>query len=74
MTVSSASASAPVAARVLRLGTRASALARLQTQRVIDALQLAHPALRCEAVVLSTAGDRDKRTPLSVIGGQGIFA
>jgi hydroxymethylbilane synthase len=60
--------------RLLRLGTRASALARLQTQRVIDALQTAHPHLRCEAVVLSTAGDRDKQTPLSVIGGQGIFA
>ena len=76
MTVSSASTSvgAPVIIRTLRLGTRGSALARLQTQRVIEAVLRTHPDVQCEAVVLSTAGDRDKQTPLSVIGGQGIFA
>jgi hydroxymethylbilane synthase len=73
MTMSPAAAGTPTAIRTLRLGTRASALARVQTQRVIDVLQHVHPDVRCEAVVLSTAGDRDKQTPLAVIGGQGIF-
>jgi hydroxymethylbilane synthase len=63
----------PTATRVLRLGTRGSALARRQTQRVIDAVQRAHPDIQCEAIVLTTGGDRDKQTPLAIIGGQGIF-
>jgi hydroxymethylbilane synthase len=58
----------------LRLGTRGSRLALYQTQRVIEALQALHPDLHCEAVVISTQGDRDKQTPLSVIGGQAVFA
>jgi hydroxymethylbilane synthase len=58
----------------LRLGTRGSRLALYQTQRVIEALRALHPNLQCEAVVISTQGDRDKQTPLSVIGGQAVFA
>lgn len=60
-------------ATTLRIGTRGSALALRQTQRVVDALSARFPDLRCETVVLNTQGDRDKRTPLSVIGGQGVF-
>jgi hydroxymethylbilane synthase len=60
--------------KTLRLGTRGSRLALFQTQQVIDALQSQHPDLQCEAVVISTQGDRDKQTPLSVIGGQAVFA
>ena len=69
-----ATATAPPVVTTLRIGTRGSALARAQTQRVTDALMLTHPGLRCETFVLSTAGDRDKQTPLAVIGGQGVFA
>lgn len=58
----------------LRIGTRGSQLALLQTQRVVETLQQAYPALTCETVVISTQGDRDKQTPLSVIGGQAVFA
>lgn len=58
----------------LRIATRGSRLARLQTDRVASILQTAHPLLRCEIVVISTQGDRDKQTPLSVLGGQGVFA
>lgn len=65
-------ASAPPA--TLRIGTRGSRLARLQTERVVALLQRAHPALRCETVVISTEGDRDKQTPLAVLGGQAVFA
>jgi hydroxymethylbilane synthase len=58
----------------LRIGTRGSRLALLQTQRVVDALQQAHPELRCETVTISTHGDRDKRTPLAILGGNAVFA
>jgi hydroxymethylbilane synthase len=59
--------------RVLRLGTRGSALALWQARRVQDRLEQAHPGLQCELVVVSTQGDRDKTTPLATLGGQGIF-
>jgi hydroxymethylbilane synthase len=58
----------------IRVGTRGSRLARIQTERVISALTERHPDLECEPVVMSTEGDRDKLTPLSVIGGQAVFA
>ncbi|MDQ3548075.1 MAG: hydroxymethylbilane synthase [Chloroflexota bacterium] len=58
----------------LRIGTRGSRLALLQTHRVIDILRQRHPDLACETVVVSTQGDRDKQTPLSEIGGQAVFA
>lgn len=60
-------------ARVLRLGTRGSALALWQARRVQARLEQAHPGLRCELVIVSTQGDRDKTTPLATLGGQGIF-
>ncbi len=76
MTLSPAQRDAPAAASLttLRIATRASKLARLQTERVASILQAAHPSLRCEIVVVSTQGDRDKQTPLAVLGGQGVFA
>ncbi len=58
----------------LRIATRGSQLARLQTDRVASILEAAHPGLRCEIVVVSTQGDRDKQTPLAILGGQGVFA
>lgn len=58
----------------LRLATRGSKLARLQTDRVASILEAAHPTVRCEIVVVSTEGDRDKQTSLAVLGGQGVFA
>jgi len=58
----------------VRLGTRGSALAREQTRRVMAALAALRPDLELIETIVSTAGDRDKRTPLTVIGGQGVFA
>jgi hydroxymethylbilane synthase len=60
--------------QVLRIGTRGSKLALRQTERVVDALQQHYPELTCDVQVISTAGDRDKQTSLTIIGGQGIFA
>jgi hydroxymethylbilane synthase len=58
----------------LRIGTRGSALALRQTERVVELLNRHYPDLACDVQVVSVAGDRDKQTSLRVIGGQGIFA
>ena len=57
------------------LGTRASALARAQTEVVIQLLKAAWPQLALETRVLSTAGDRTQASgePLPEIGGKGLF-
>jgi hydroxymethylbilane synthase len=60
--------------RTLRVGTRGSRLALCQTRRVVDLLQAGNPNLRCEPVVITTEGDRDKQTPLATLGGQAVFA
>jgi hydroxymethylbilane synthase len=44
----------------VRVGTRRSRLARLQTDRVLAALARAFPDRRFEAVPLDTSGDRDR--------------
>jgi hydroxymethylbilane synthase len=46
--------------RVIRLGTRPSALARAQTELVAAALRDAHPALELEVVSITTHGDRSQ--------------
>jgi hydroxymethylbilane synthase len=58
--------------RTLRIGTRASRLARWQTAQVGRQLENRAGA-RCEEVTISTAGDRDVSRPLPEIGGEGLF-
>jgi hydroxymethylbilane synthase len=57
----------------VRLGTRASALARWQTEHVRAGLAARWPALRLEVCLISTTGDRVLQTPLPLIGGKGLF-
>jgi hydroxymethylbilane synthase len=57
---------------MIRAATRGSALARWQTEHVASLLFESIPA-DVEPVVVSTAGDRDKTTPLHEIGGKGVF-
>ncbi|MEP7294156.1 MAG: hydroxymethylbilane synthase [Chloroflexota bacterium] len=59
--------------RVVRLGTRGSALARWQTDYIARLLQTAHPTLRVEIEVFTTKGDRLIDQPLPLIGGKGVF-
>lgn len=66
-------ADASAVAATFRIGTRGSALARVQARRAQYLLESTHPDLRCDQVVISTQGDRDKQTPLTIIGGQGVF-
>ena len=58
---------------VLRIGTRGSQLARWQSSWVADQLRRAHPTLTVKLVEIKTQGDRDRNSPLSVIGGSGLF-
>lgn len=53
--------------------TRSSALARWQTQRVIQLLQAEHPDLECSESVITTSGDRELDQPLPEIGEKGLF-
>lgn len=57
---------------IISAATRASALARWQTHYVADLLASAGGP-EVEPLLVSTAGDRDKVTPLHEIGGKGVF-
>ncbi len=57
----------------LIFATRPSALARWQTQWVINALQKFHPGLICEEKIITTQGDKILDKPLPEIGGKGLF-
>ncbi|HRD25906.1 MAG TPA: hydroxymethylbilane synthase, partial [Methanoculleus sp.] len=55
----------------LRIGTRGSALAMAQTQKVLGLL--ADLGVDAEAVTITTEGDTATGVPLHAIGGQGVF-
>ena len=57
----------------LIFATRPSALARWQTQWVIDALKNVHRNLECEEKIITTQGDKILDKPLPEIGGKGLF-
>jgi hydroxymethylbilane synthase len=58
---------------VVRLGTRASKLARWQTDYVRAELERLWPGRSFEIRVITTTGDRVLDTPLPLIGGKGLF-
>ena len=60
------------ALRALRVGTRASRLARVQTAWVIESLSATMPGLDVTTVPIRTEGDRSSAA-LSQIGGTGVF-
>lgn len=57
----------------LRVGTRRSALAKAQTQAVIQQLLSFHPHLQIDVVEIVTAGDKILDSPLSRMPGKGVF-
>ena len=57
----------------LIFATRPSALARWQTQWVMNALKSIHPDLECEEKMITTQGDKVLDKPLPEIGGKGLF-
>lgn len=60
-------------AATVRIGTRASALARWQTEHVIALWSEREPALKVEIVALTTAGDQLPEAPLEDMEGIGFF-
>ncbi len=59
--------------KTLRIATRKSPLAMWQAEHVSHLLRQAHPGLQVELVGMSTQGDKILDTPLSKIGGKGLF-
>ena len=57
--------------RKLRIGTRGSELAMIQTELVMDALQ--EIGVESEAVVIKTMGDKVQDKPLWKFGGKAVF-
>ncbi|OPL10302.1 MAG: hypothetical protein AVO34_11325 [Firmicutes bacterium ML8_F2] len=57
----------------LRIGTRNSKLALIQTSLVIDILKRQHPGISCEIVKIKTTGDIINNIPLENIGSSGLF-
>ena len=57
----------------VRIGTRRSPLARVQTELIRRALERAHSGLRCEIVAIETTGDQVRDRPLRDLGGKGLF-
>ena len=58
--------------RILRIGTRGSLLAKWQAEWVRKQL-FAKTGVEAEIVVIKTSGDKLQTSPLSQIGGKGIF-
>lgn len=56
----------------IKIGTRGSELALIQTQLVIDALKGANPGVAFELVVIKTVGDWDSRQDIASLG-IGVF-
>jgi hydroxymethylbilane synthase len=59
--------------RSLRLGTRGSKLARIQSEAVRDLLVAAHPEVEVELVEIATHGDVDQQSSLSSGSSVGWF-
>lgn len=55
------------------LASRASPLALWQAEHVAALIRAARPDVQVEILKLSTIGDRDRSSKLTVLGGQGVF-
>ena len=58
---------------ILRIGTRGSRLALAQSEWVKERVEERYPDIRVELVRIKTKGDKILDSPLSEIGGKGLF-
>ena len=63
----------PLMTSLVRIATRSSPLAMWQAEHVRDRLLAIHPGLTVELVRITTRGDKILDTPLTKIGGKGLF-
>lgn len=61
------------APRVVRVGSRSSELAMVQSRTIISALQQLHPEISCEIVTMNTIGDKILDKSLPTIGQTNLF-
>lgn len=59
--------------KIIRVGSRESALAVAQTRLVMEDIQRNHPELQLELVTMKTTGDKILDKSLDQIGGKGLF-
>lgn len=59
--------------RIIRVGSRESALAVAQTWLVLHQIEAAHPEIEFELVTMKTTGDKILDRTLDKIGGKGLF-
>lgn len=59
--------------KIIKVGTRGSKLALVQTNEVIRALKNKYPDLEFEKIIIKTTGDKILDSPLNKIGGKGLF-
>lgn len=59
--------------RVIRVGTRKSQLACIQTESVVATLKALNPGLQFEIIAMTTTGDKILDTALSKIGEKSLF-
>ncbi|WKY47437.1 hydroxymethylbilane synthase [Eubacteriaceae bacterium ES3] len=57
----------------IKVGTRGSQLATVQSQWLLDVLKRAHPQIEFEMVIIKTKGDQIQNKPLDKIGDKGLF-
>ena len=58
---------------IFKIGTRGSKLALVQSQWVKEKVEAEHTDVKVELVTIKTTGDKMLDTPLSLIGGKGLF-
>ncbi|WP_367363748.1 hydroxymethylbilane synthase [Candidatus Tisiphia endosymbiont of Nedyus quadrimaculatus] len=59
--------------KVIKIGTRRSPLALVQTNLVVDQIKIHYPNINCEIVPIITSGDLIKDKNLYDIGGKALF-
>ena len=59
--------------RIVRIGSRDSKLAVMQTELMIHAVTKYHPEIQFELVTMKTTGDIILNQTLDKIGGKGLF-
>ena len=59
--------------KILKMGTRGSALALAQARQFARDLEAHHPDLSVEEHIIRTTGDKQQGQPLPEIGGKGVF-
>ena len=57
----------------IRVGSRESRLAVIQSELVMEAIAGAHPEIELELVTMKTTGDKILDRTLDKIGGKGLF-